>query len=79
MEDGEDESTNRKKNTKFYINKYVPITRWLPKYSRFYAVSDLIAGITLGLTMIPQSIAYAGLTHLPPQVQNTQIFSFSIF
>ncbi|XP_063980846.1 sodium-independent sulfate anion transporter-like isoform X2 [Diachasmimorpha longicaudata] len=67
MENGESKETMRKKNAKFFINKYVPITRWLPKYSRFYAISDFIAGITLGLTMIPQSIAYAGLAHLTPQ------------
>ncbi|XP_008554446.1 sodium-independent sulfate anion transporter [Microplitis demolitor] len=52
---------------KRFVHQHVPVTRWLPKYSRFYAVSDFIAGITLGLTMIPQSIAYAALAGLTPQ------------
>ncbi|XP_012271518.1 sodium-independent sulfate anion transporter [Orussus abietinus] len=47
--------------------KYVPIVGWIPRYSRMNALSDLIAGITLGLTMIPQSIAYAALAGLTAQ------------
>jgi Sulfate permease family len=31
---------------------------------------DLIAGITVGLTVIPQSLAYAKIAELPPQVSN---------
>lgn len=53
---------------KRFIHRHIPVTRWLPNYSRFYGVSDFIAGITLGLTMIPQSIAYAALAGLTPQV-----------
>ncbi|XP_029176003.1 sodium-independent sulfate anion transporter-like [Nylanderia fulva] len=49
------------------IVKYVPILGWLPRYTQTKAVSDLIAGITLGLTMIPQSIAYAALAGLTAQ------------
>ncbi|XP_034939348.1 sodium-independent sulfate anion transporter-like [Chelonus insularis] len=56
-----------KKRVQTFIKKHIPITRWLPTYSRFYAISDFIAGITLGLTMIPQSIAYAALAGLTPQ------------
>ena len=48
--------------------KYFPILNWLPKYTKFQAVSDFVAGITLGLTMIPQSIAYATLAGLSSQV-----------
>lgn len=29
---------------------------------------DLIAGVTVGLTLIPQAIAYAGIAQLGPQV-----------
>lgn len=50
------------------IAKYVPVLGWLPRYTRMEAVSDFIAGITLGLTMIPQSIAYAALADLTAQV-----------
>ena len=48
--------------------KKVPILDWLPKYNVQTGVSDLIAGITVGLTIIPQGIAYALVANLPPQV-----------
>ncbi|XP_073844812.1 sodium-independent sulfate anion transporter isoform X2 [Musca autumnalis] len=40
------------------------ILSWIGSYDREKAVSDLIAGITLGMTIIPQSIAYAALAGL---------------
>ncbi|CAG9859726.1 unnamed protein product [Phyllotreta striolata] len=43
------------------------ILQWLPKYTKNDVLADLIAGLTLGLTMMPQSIAYAGLAGLKPQ------------
>ncbi|XP_027850075.2 sodium-independent sulfate anion transporter-like isoform X2 [Aphis gossypii] len=58
------------KNQKIYkfLHQHVPITKWLPKYNGKMAMGDMIAGITIGLTMIPQSIAYASLANLSPQV-----------
>lgn len=50
------------------IVKYVTVVNWLPKYSRLDAVSDLVAGFSVGLTVIPQSIAYAALAGLTAQV-----------
>ncbi|XP_053607661.1 sodium-independent sulfate anion transporter-like isoform X3 [Plodia interpunctella] len=46
----------------------VPITIWLPNYSWEYLLRDMIAGITVGLTSIPQGIAYAIVAGVPPQV-----------
>jgi len=54
--------------TKETLYAKLPITKWLPKYDVSCAVSDAIAGITVGLTVIPQGIAYAGVAELPPQV-----------
>lgn len=48
--------------------KRVPITEWLPKYNKVAAMFDLIAGITVGLTVIPQSMAYAAVAGLPLEV-----------
>lgn len=47
--------------------KRLPILQWLPKYSVDDAIGDLIAGVTVGLTVIPQALAYAGIAGLPPQ------------
>lgn len=60
-----------KKTLKLKIRKMLyrrlPIVEWLPKYNKITAASDLIAGVTLGLTLIPQSIAYASLANLTAQ------------
>jgi len=49
------------------FKKRVPIISWLPKYDADQAVSDLIAGVTVGLTVMPQGLAYATLAGLEPQ------------
>lgn len=45
----------------------LPILQWAPRYDRLTATADLVAGVTLGLTLVPQSIAYAALANLPVQ------------
>lgn len=49
------------------LRRRIHIVEWLPRYSKVKFISDLIAGITVGLTMIPQSLAYASLADIPPQ------------
>jgi len=53
-------------STKFFKSR-LPILQWLPSYNTESAISDLIAGVTVGLTVIPQGIAYAIVAGLPPQ------------
>lgn len=50
------------------LNKRVPILTWLPKYSREDAVGDLVSGFTVGLTVIPLALAFAGIAGLPVEV-----------
>ncbi|XP_046733752.1 sodium-independent sulfate anion transporter-like [Diprion similis] len=47
--------------------KRAPILSWLPKYNSEKLLSDCIAGVTVGLTVIPQGLAYATLAGLEPQ------------
>jgi hypothetical protein len=49
--------------------RHVNILNWLPQYTKQDGIGDIIAGITVGLTMMPQSIAYASLAGLSPQVR----------
>ena len=49
------------------LKKLCPGIRWLKDYTPQTAVSDLIAGITVGLTVLPQGLAYATLAGLEPQ------------
>ncbi|XP_005056397.1 PREDICTED: sodium-independent sulfate anion transporter, partial [Ficedula albicollis] len=43
------------------------ILRWLPRYSRAWLPLDLLAGLAVGLTTVPQALAYAELAGLPLQ------------
>lgn len=52
---------------KKFLRRRIFILSWLPDYDRSKAVRDLIAGVTLGLTMVPQSLAYANLANVPAQ------------
>ncbi|XP_066582093.1 sodium-independent sulfate anion transporter [Prorops nasuta] len=53
--------------TKKTLYKRLPILGWLPRYNGHDALGDLVAGITVGLTIIPQSLAYANVAGLPSQ------------
>lgn len=48
--------------------KRIGMVKWAPSYTKMDFISDLIAGVTLGLTIVPQSIAYASLARLPAEV-----------
>ena len=48
------------------IKKIIPILEWLPNYKASFFKGDLIAGITVGIILIPQGIAYAIIAGLPP-------------
>lgn len=50
------------------IKRYFPILQWLPLYNRETLVSDLLAAFIVTLMLIPQSLAYAMLAGLPPEV-----------
>ena len=48
------------------IKKIIPILEWLPNYNAKLFKGDLVAGITVGIILIPQGIAYALIAGLPP-------------
>lgn len=49
------------------VKKRMPILEWLPHYNFEFFIQDLIAGIAVGLTAIPQGIAYAVIAGLAPE------------
>ena len=44
----------------------LPILDWLPNYKKEWLKGDIIAGLTVGVMLIPQGIAYALIAGLPP-------------
>ena len=48
------------------LKRYFPILQWLPGYKRSYLSGDIGAGLTVGIMLIPQGMAYAMIAGLPP-------------
>lgn len=48
------------------LKKYMPILEWLPQYKKSYFRGDLLAGLTVGVMLVPQGMAYGLLAGLPP-------------
>ncbi|GGG40826.1 sodium-independent anion transporter [Croceivirga lutea] len=48
------------------MKQFLPILDWLPKYNKANLSSDVFAGITVGVLLIPQGMAYAMIAGLPP-------------
>ncbi|MFT5820096.1 MAG: SulP family sulfate permease [Crocinitomix sp.] len=48
------------------MKKFIPILDWLPNYKKKNLSGDLSAGITVGVMLIPQGMAYAMLAGLKP-------------
>ena len=50
-----------------FIRQYLPLFRSLKNYDKVTFRGDLIAGITVGIMLIPQGMAYALIAELPPE------------
>ncbi|KAF1813709.1 sulfate permease-like protein [Eremomyces bilateralis CBS 781.70] len=48
----------------YFINLF-PFLKWIGRYNLQWLIGDLIAGITVGAVVVPQSMAYAELAKLP--------------
>jgi SulP family sulfate permease len=51
-----------------FLKRYLPILEWGSQYNRTTLISDLIVGVIVTMMLIPQSLAYAQLAGLPPEV-----------
>ncbi|OXA64562.1 Sodium-independent sulfate anion transporter [Folsomia candida] len=66
---GKDESmkTSWRKKAHKLVKRRLPIIGWIRRYTKKDLISDAIAGITVGLTVVPQSMAYAAIVGLSPE------------
>ena len=48
------------------MRRFLPFLQWLPNYKKSWLSNDLVAGLTVGVILIPQGMAYAMIAGLPP-------------
>lgn len=48
-----------------YAVDKLPIIGWLPRYNYRWLINDVIAGLTVGLMLIPQGLSYAKIAKIP--------------
>ena len=53
---------------KINLKSYLPILEWGKDYTSKIAVNDLVVAVIVTIMLIPQSLAYAQLAGLPPEV-----------
>ena len=51
-----------------HMAKYLPILDWGRTYNRGTLTNDLVAAVIVTIMLIPQSLAYALLAGLPPEM-----------
>ncbi|XP_056630787.1 sodium-independent sulfate anion transporter-like [Diorhabda sublineata] len=52
---------------KKYLLRKLPFLKWSRQYSLDTGITDFVGGVTVGLTLIPQAIAFAVIAGLEPQ------------
>jgi SulP family sulfate permease len=66
-----------------HLTKYLPILDWGRSYRAETFVNDMVAAVIVTIMLIPQSLAYALLAGLPPQVglyaSILPLFAYAIF
>jgi hypothetical protein len=50
-----------------YLKSLFPCIDWIPRYNWRWLLGDSIAGLTVGLVVVPQAMAYALLADLTPE------------
>lgn len=65
------------------LKSFIPILDWLPNYKKVWLKGDISAGLTVGVMLIPQGMAYAFIAGLPPvyglYASIVPIFIYAIF
>ena len=48
------------------LKRFFPFTSWIRDYNQSLLYGDVVAGITLGIMLVPQGMAYAMIAGMPP-------------
>ena len=52
----------------FFLVDRFPCVKWMKRYSLRWLLADVVAGLTVGLMVVPQALAYAQIAKLPTRV-----------
>ncbi|KAI9265010.1 sulfate transporter family-domain-containing protein [Phascolomyces articulosus] len=55
------------RHIKEYLCSFFPIVYWIHRYNLTWFISDVIAGVTVGIVVVPQGMGYAKIANLPPE------------
>lgn len=65
------------------MKSFLPILDWLPTYGKDQMQGDIASGLTVGVMLIPQGMAYAMIAGLPPEyglyASIVPLFLYAIF
>ncbi|PBP26049.1 sulfate permease [Diplocarpon rosae] len=50
-----------------YFSDKLPVVQWISTYSPKWLVDDALAGVSVGLLMLPQALTYSGIAGVPIQ------------
>ena len=65
---GQSQTSGRRQKLMSRLQAALPAWQWLRNYNRDAASADLVAAVIVAIMLIPQSLAYAMLAGLPPQL-----------
>ncbi|CDO76529.1 hypothetical protein BN946_scf184750.g9 [Trametes cinnabarina] len=60
-------SRDPKRDALRYVESLFPIVGWITRYNFGWLYGDVIAGLTVGIVVVPQSMSYAQIATLPTQ------------
>lgn len=60
-------SADPKREAINYLESLFPITQWITRYNFGWLYGDVVAGLTVGIVVVPQSMSYATIATLPPE------------
>lgn len=60
--------TTSSRKFSFQLKQYIPVFDWGRTYTKHTLTNDLVAAVIVTIMLIPQSLAYALLAGLPPQM-----------
>ncbi|KAJ3562969.1 hypothetical protein NP233_g9243 [Leucocoprinus birnbaumii] len=64
---------------KAYLLSLFPILTWIHRYNIGWLTGDVIAGLTVGIVVVPQGMSYAQIATLPPVVRTLLVLSSAHF